>query len=92
MNVTVFKSPAELGKIIALNVRACRKARKFSMGHLSELSGVSYGSIKRFETTGEISLMSLLKIAIVLECTDEFETLFAEIRPMSIREIIDGKL
>ncbi|MBC8555185.1 MAG: XRE family transcriptional regulator [Candidatus Brocadiales bacterium] len=39
---------------------------------LSSRSGVSLGSIKRFESTGQISLESLLKISLVLECLDDF--------------------
>jgi transcriptional regulator with XRE-family HTH domain len=42
---------------------------------LSNKSGVSLGSIKRFETSGEISFESLLKIALVLNCLDDFENI-----------------
>jgi len=56
------------------------------------MSGVSYGSMKRFESSGEISLVSLLKVAIVLVCTDAFEQLFAGAEPQSIEEIIRGQL
>lgn len=87
-----FKTPNELGQMIAFNVRARRKARKLSIKHLSEMSGVSYGSLKRFESLGEIALISLLKIAIVLDCTDEFEALFSAAEPKSIQEIINGGL
>ena len=87
-----FTTPRELGHMIALNVRAHRKARKLSLKRLSEVSGVSYGSMKRFESSGEISLISLLKIAVVLDCADAFRQLFADVRPQSIQEIIDGQL
>jgi len=43
---------------------------------LVDKSGVSYGSIKRFERFGKISFESLLKIAEALNRLDEFETLF----------------
>lgn len=85
-------TPSELGRIIAMNVRAVRKGRKISIKRLSEVSGVSYGSLKRFDATGEIALKSLLKIAIVLDCTDAFKELFSSSTPQSIQEIIDGKL
>jgi len=87
-----FKTPKELGKTIALNMRGRRKSRKLSLKRLSEMSGVSYGSMKRFESSGEISLISLLKIAVVLECTDAFLQLFVGAEPRSIQEIINGKL
>lgn len=56
------------------------------------LSGVSYASIRRFETTGEISLSSLINIAIALDCTDEFDMLFQNRTPLTIQEIIDGNV
>jgi len=87
-----FKTPGELGQMLAANVRKRRKARKLSIKRLSELSGVSFGSMKRFESTGEISLTSLLKIAIVLDCAEAFKLLFADTAPRSIQEIIDGNL
>ena len=87
-----MKTPKELSRIIASNVRKRRKERKLSMQDLAEKSGVSYGSVKRFESSGEISLLSLLKIATVLDCADGFEALFAEQEIRSIQEIIDGKV
>jgi len=54
---------------------------------LSEKSGVSYGSIKRFEQSGEISLISLTKIAISVE----LENLFEDMPILSIEEIINGQ-
>ena len=92
MNNIKTKTPGDIGRKIAESIRARRKRRKFSMERLSEISGVSLGSIKRFESSGEISLKSLSKIAIVLDCADELEQLFANNEPQSIQEIIDGNL
>lgn len=57
---------------------------------LSSRSGVSLGSIKRFESSGEISLKSLLKLALVLECLDDFTSIASPKPPVvsSIDELI----
>ena len=47
--------------------------------------------LKRFEETGNISLASLIKIAIALDCIDEFESLFRTKNPESIEDIINGR-
>jgi transcriptional regulator with XRE-family HTH domain len=85
-----MKTPKEIQTGIASHVRIRRRERKLSMNQLADRSGVSYGSIKRFERTGAISLTALLKIAIVLDCADEFEYLFTRQAIHSIQEIIDG--
>ena len=92
MNIIHTKTPKEIESTIAVNLRVLRKKRKLSMNALAELSGVSYGSLKRFESIGEISLTSLLKLAIVLDCADDFEQLFNKSEIHSIQEIINGKV
>jgi len=49
-----------------------RLFRDFTQEGLASRSGVSLGSLKRFESSGQISLESLLKLALVLECLDDF--------------------
>jgi len=92
MRDITLKTPNDMIKAISKNVRTRRKMQMLSMARLSELSGVSYGSIRRFEETGEVSLKSLIKIAIVLDCADDFKDIFKQTKPMSIQEIIDGNL
>jgi transcriptional regulator with XRE-family HTH domain len=50
---------------LAMRVRARRREGKLSQAALAEKSGVSLGSLKRFERSGDISLASLLRIAVV---------------------------
>jgi hypothetical protein len=47
--------------------------------------------VKRFEQSGEISLLSLTKIALSLEIQQELEELFEEVPFLSIEEIINGQ-
>lgn len=69
-----------LGKI-AEKVRAKRLALNLSQKTLSERSGVSYGVLKKFEQTGQISLQSLLKLSLVLGSIKDFNNLFVLARP-----------
>jgi len=52
---------------------------------------VSLGSVKRFETHGEISLSSLFRIAIVLGYENDFDKLFERKNYQSLDEIINVK-
>ena len=56
---------------------------------LANMSGVSYGSIKRFEATGQISLISLTKIATTLGVADELRELFTDVPYRNIQEVIN---
>lgn len=80
-------TPDEINKGIAARVRTVRKRRKISQVKLSEKSGVSLGSVKRFESTGEISLLSLTKIAIALNVEQELKQLFCNVPYLSLEEI-----
>lgn len=83
------KTPGEIDMIIAERIRTIRRRRKISQEKLSEKSGVSLGSVKRFESSGQISLISLTKIAIALGIQQELENLFDEVPFLSIEEIIN---
>ena len=82
-------TPQEINLKIAERARTIRKRRKMSQERLSEKSGVSLGSVKRFERSGEISLISLTKIAIALEIEQDMKKLFADVPYRSLEEIDD---
>ena len=66
-----------------------RKTKKITQKQLAARSGVSLGSLKRFEQSGEISLQSLKKIAIALDMENELEGLFDNVPFASIEEGIN---
>ena len=79
--INIFQKTApEINIDIAKRMVAIRKRRKISQKELAKRSGVSLGSLKRFEQTGEISLLSLTKISIALELDEEMENLFITLR------------
>lgn len=87
-----LRSPADISTQIANRMQKKRKANKLTQIQLAEKSGVSLGSIKRFERLGEISLSSLVKIAFILDCEDDFDALFARKEYRSIQEVIDEQV
>ena len=85
-------TPQEVQKKIALAARAKRLELNLSQQTLSSMSGVSYGVLKKFERTGQISLESLLKLALALGAMDDFNAIFAQGAPetvLSLDELIE---
>ena len=66
MEQFIWETAEELDQNLALRVRIS-ETPLYITGKLASISGVSYGSIKRFEATGQISLISLTKIAMALD-------------------------
>ena len=83
MNFSIQKTTPEYLSEIALRMKHVRKQHKLSQLELAERSGVSLGSLKRFENTGKIALESLVKLAQILDATDAFDQLFAMPKDMS---------
>lgn len=68
-----------------------RKESKISQTKLSELSGVSFASIRRFEKIGEISLTSLIKIANALGYIEDFDLLFKNEKIINLKDYSNDK-
>lgn len=79
----------EINNDIAQKIVRLRKRKKITQKQLAARSGVSLGSLKRFEQSGEISLQSLTKIAIALDVENELEDLFNNVPFASIEEVIN---
>ena len=88
MQTYEWETAEEMNQALAKRVRNIRKRRGYSQEELSEMSGVSYGSLKRFESKGQISLLSLTKIAVALGCADEIRGMFTEVPYLRIEEVI----
>ncbi len=66
------KAPHDITEELRAKFKARRKSLNYTQDELAIRSGVSLGSLKRFESSGKISLESLLKLALVLECLEDF--------------------
>lgn len=68
--------------------RIIRRAAKISQAVLAERSGVSFGTIKRFERTGDISLGALIKLSQVLGYENDWNELFVRRNYQTIFEVV----
>ena len=84
-------NPLALQRNLAERVRERRLEKNLTQMALSNLSGVSYATLRKFESTGEISLKSLLKIAVAMNVAIEFEKLFSEPVYASMDELLKLK-
>lgn len=90
----LMQSPYEIAQEIAKKSKNKRLDLNLSQQTLAERSGVSYGTLKKFERSGKISLESLLKIALVLDELKNFKHLFtksADELPKSLDELLVDK-
>jgi transcriptional regulator with XRE-family HTH domain len=71
MNFYIENTPVAVLDVMKNRFKSIRKSLKISQTELAQRSGVSFGSIKRFETTGHISMDSFLKLLHVLDKLDE---------------------
>lgn len=73
-----LRTPKDVLAELAARFKARRLALNLTQEGLSERSGVSWGSLKRFERTGLIALDALLKLALVLDCLGDFDQVCTE--------------
>ena len=77
---------------IAGRFKARRLAMNLTQRELAARSGVTFSSLKRFEREGLIALDSLLNLALVLNCLDDFDKLAVESQPISATQSLDALL
>ena len=84
----INKTPDSLMTGVAERVKQRRLEKDWTQKMLATKAGISLASYRRFESSGEISLRSLVMLAFALDMTDEFETLFNRKTYLSIDDII----
>lgn len=69
--------PGDISAAIAKRMVARRREHGMTQADLARISGVSLGSLRRFEQFHEISLISLINISFALGCEHDFDQLFS---------------
>ena len=82
-----LSTPEQIATQLAERLRTLRLARNWKQSTLAERSGVSLGSLRRFEASGRTSLRNLLRLAFALGCLDDFGDLLLPPSASSIAEL-----
>ena len=87
-----LKTVQEVRIEIAGRFKARRLDLNLTQRELAARSGVTFSSLKRFEREGLIALDSLLNLALVLNCLDDFDKLAVERQPIPAAHSLDALL
>ena len=87
MNPYTLNTPEKIQRLLAERLQDLRLQKGWRQVTLAERSGVSLGSLRRFETSGRISLDNLLKLAFTLGRLDDFNALFEAPPAQSVAEL-----
>ena len=82
MQYGLNKKPADWMLEMAKRHKILRKQAGFTQSELARRSGVSLGSLKRFETSGQISIQSLFLLIDVLGRLDDVDKILKPIENM----------
>lgn len=81
-------NPGSIMKNIAERAKRNRLELNLSQRALATRSGLSLGSLKRFEQTAEISVKNLVLLAVALDATEEFGLLFSKQKYQTLDELL----
>jgi transcriptional regulator with XRE-family HTH domain len=84
----MFASPLDICRAVSERARAARLAADLTQEGLAQRSGVSLGTLKRFESSGAASLEVVVRIALALRMEGGFERVFQAPRFSSMDEVI----
>jgi transcriptional regulator with XRE-family HTH domain len=76
LQFSLSKKPIDYQIELSQKLKKIRKEKGYSQTELAKRSGVSLGSLKRFENSGNISLESLLMLSEILDRIEDFDLLF----------------
>ncbi|SFG06471.1 helix-turn-helix domain-containing protein [Oribacterium sp. WCC10] len=81
--------PSDVTKRLASRMKNIRKRKKLTQKQLAGRSNVSYATLRKFESSGQISLESFVKLTMELGLVNEINELFTKPVYNSIEEVIN---
>jgi len=81
-----FSTSDEITAELGLRLKAVRLSQSLTQADLAERAGVSVGTVKSIERTGQTSVASLVRVVQALGLTDQLQSLFV-LKVQSIAEM-----
>ena len=82
-----LQTPREIQHILRQRIKRLRLINEWTQAELAERAGITLASLKRFESTGKISLERLSQIALALGRLNDLMQLFEEPEIMTLSDI-----
>jgi len=76
---------------LAIRLRTRRLAQNLTLEGLARRSGVALGTLKKFERTGQIALVSFIRLAITLKDEAALENLLLDQKFETIDDILQSE-
>lgn len=76
---------------LASRVKSCRLAQSLTQEGLASRSGVPFGTLKKFERTGQIAFVSFIRLITALGDEAALENLLLEQKFKTLDEVLDVK-
>lgn len=83
-------SSKDIAAEIAIRLRGRRLAQNLTLEGLARRSGVPLGTLKKFERTGQIALVSFIRLAITLKDEVALENLLLEQKFETLDEVLQS--
>ena len=86
-NPFALRTPEQVATQLSERLEQLRLRRGWKQSTLAERAGVSLGSLRRFEQTGQISLRNLLALAFSLDHLGDFDSVLEIPEARSLAEL-----
>ena len=86
-SIPTILTPNEMEKLLAERFKVLRLQAGLKRTTLAQRAGVTVASLKRFESSGQVSLKNLLRLAHTVDRLPEFSGLFAPPQAVSLAEL-----
>ena len=90
MNIYAAMPPADVAADLAKRLKTRRLSRNLTQEGLARRSGVALGTLKKFERTGTISLVSFIRLVVALGEEAALEKLLADEEFETLEQVLSA--